>query len=294
MGDAQPLVGPEWLAARLDDPSTRIVHVAVEPAEASQDVIPGAIFSDLHVDLARAGTRSETGPAPRQYLLPTLEETVEVLARWGVGPNDHLVLYDKAGQNRFAARGYWLLRLYRFPAEWLHLLDGGMTAWLAAGLATQRGAAVATPVERGVAAAQLGPLDQAILATSAQMEELSREAASASGRGAATILDVRSLDEYLGHDVRARRGGRIPGARHTVFTEFVGPDNRLRPAADVLAILRGAGVEPSEVSAVYCQGGVRAALGWFVLHEVAGLDQVRNYAQSWEEWGNLADSPIEK
>jgi thiosulfate/3-mercaptopyruvate sulfurtransferase len=67
----------------------------------------------------------------------------------------------------------------------------------------------------------------------------------------------------------------------------------MRPAEDALTALKGSGIDPAELRATYCQGGVRAALVWFSLHELAGLADVRNYAGSWEEWGNRPDTPIE-
>ena len=112
--------------------------------------------------------------------------------------------------------------------------------------------------------------------------------------GPTRLLDVRLVDEFLGTDVRAARGGRIAGARHRLFSDFLTPDGRLRSAADAMSILRGTGVNPEELRATYCQGGVRAALVWFSLSELAGLTEVRNYAESWEEWGNRHDLPVEK
>ncbi len=91
----------------------------------------------------------------------------------------------------------------------------------------------------------------------------------------------------------ALRGGRIPGARNRSFSDLLRPDNTLRSVPEILGLVRGSGVEPSEVRAIYCQGGVRASLGWFALHEIAGLPDVRVYAGSWEEWGSRDDVPVE-
>ena len=283
-----PLVSAEWLTAHLGDPGLRIVHISSDRKAYDQGHIPGAVFSDLHTDLAKGGTDPRTGDISRHYLVPTREDVAEALARWGVAPEMRVVLYDDVGQGRYAARGYWLLRLYGFPAERVHLLDGGLTVWQAEGRPTT---AEAAALAAGEATQPLGERDESLIATAEQVLAWSREACAPGGP--TRLLDVRLIDEYLGHDVRAARGGRIAGSRFRVFTDFVAPDGKLRPPADAVTILKATGVEPQELRAIYCQGGVRAALVWFVLHELAGFPEVRNYAESWEEWGNCPELPVE-
>jgi thiosulfate/3-mercaptopyruvate sulfurtransferase len=285
---AQPLVSAEWLADHMVDPDLRIAHVSVERNAYDQFHLPGAIFVDLHVDLAKAGSRPETGTVPRVYLVPDRDEVSAALARWGVAPGDRIVFYDDIGQGRHAIRGYWLLRLYGFPAERLHVLDGGLTFWQSQNRATTAVAVEPSPVE---VTERLHNRDASVIATADQVVAWSREAARPDGP--TRLLDVRRIDEFLGREVMAKRGGRIAGARHRQFDDFVALDGRLRPAADALATLQGSGVNPGELRATYCQGGVRAGLVWFVLHEMAGLSEVRNYAESWEEWGNRLDLPVE-
>lgn len=290
--DPGRLVGTDWLAEHLEDPDVRLVHVSPNRRVYNKRHIPGAVYSDIHREIALRGTAPETGDAEREWLIPTAEQTDAVLRRWGVGEGDRIVFYDDVGLNRQAIRGYWVLRLYRFPKDRLHILDGGIEAWRRAGhpTSTEVPEADAAPADR--TPATLGERDDSIIATYDEVLAWSKE--SSKGDDAPTrILDVRTAGEWVGTDLRARRGGHIPGARNRLFSDLLTDEGTFRPVDEMLSIIRSSGVEPAEIRATYCQGGVRAALVWFVLHELAGFEDVRSYAGSWEEWGNRPDSPIE-
>jgi thiosulfate/3-mercaptopyruvate sulfurtransferase len=291
-GDPGRLIDFDWLAGHLSDPDLRIVHVAPDRRVYNKRHIPGATYSDLHKEIALKGTAPETGDAEREWLIPSPEQTAGVLRRWRVGDGDRIVFYDDVGLNRQAIRGYWLLRLYRYPKDRMHILDGGINAWTRAGLETTKEIPEADLADALRKPVELGERDDAILATYEQVLAWSKE--SAKGEDAPTrILDVRTAAEWVGSDLRAKRGGHIPGARHRCFVDLLTEEGTFRPIDQMLSLVRASGADPSEIRATYCQGGVRAALVWFVLHELAGFEDVRSYAGSWEEWGNRPDSPIE-
>jgi thiosulfate/3-mercaptopyruvate sulfurtransferase len=290
-----PLVDAAWLAAHRTDPDLRVIHVAPNRRVYARRHIEGARYSDLHREVAHRGTAPETGDAEREWLVPTRGEVAEVLRRWGVSDGDRIVFYDDVGLNRQAIRAYWVLRLFRYPADRLHILDGGIRAWRRAGQPTTSEVpppAAEAPSDRPDRPPVLGERDDTLIATYEQVLAWSRE--STDGSDAPTrILDVRTPAEWVGADLRARRGGHIPGARNRLFSDLLTDLGTFRPVDEILSIVRSSGVDPEQLRATYCQGGVRAALVWFALHELAGLPEVRNYAGSWEEWGNLPDSPIE-
>ncbi len=287
-----PLVDVDWLADHLHDSDLRLVHVSPDRRVYNKRHLPGATYSDLHREIALRGTAPETGDAEREWLIPSPEQTAAVLRRWRVGEGDRIVFYDDVGLNRQAIRGYWLLRLYRYPADRLHILDGGIRAWRRAGHETTAEVPTTDETDDGRAAATLGGRDDSIIATYDEVLAWSRE--STTGDDPPTrILDVRTAGEWVGTDLRARRGGHIPGARNRLFSDLLTDEGTFRPVDQMLSIIRASGADPAEIRATYCQGGVRAALVWFVLHELAGFEDVRSYAGSWEEWGNRPDSPIE-
>jgi len=286
-----PLVSAGWLLEHLDDGDLRVVHVSLNRRGYNRGHVPGAVYSDLHRELALRGRAPETGNAEREWLIPTREQTEVVLRKWQVGQGDRVVLYDDVGLNRHAIRGYWLLRLYRFPADRVHVLDGGIAAWKRADGTTTKEIAEPGLADARRPPVRLGERDDSLLASHEEVVALSREADR--DGGPTRILDVRTIGEYVGTDVRARRGGHIPGSRQRLFSDFLTDAGTFRPVQEILAMVRASGADPNEVRAAYCQGGVRAALAWFALHELAGLKGVKSYAGSWEEWGNRSDCPVE-
>lgn len=287
-----PLVDVAWLAAHRDDATTRIVHVSPDRRIYNKRHVPSAVYSDLHRELALRGTAPETGDVERESLVPTRDQLQMTLRAWRVGQGDHVVLYDDVGLNRHAARGYWLLRLYGFPAGHVHVLDGGLDAWTRAEQPTTKDAPEADLADGLRQPIELAAADDALIATYDEVLEWSRDSTTGA-RPPTRTLDVRTAAEWVGTDLRAQRGGHIPGARQRAYEDLLTPEGTFRAVDEMVSLIRGAGADPDQIRAVYCQSGVRASLAWFVLHELAGHHEVRNYAGSWEEWGNRADSPVE-
>jgi thiosulfate/3-mercaptopyruvate sulfurtransferase len=107
------------------------------------------------------------------------------------------------------------------------------------------------------------------------------------------VVDTRSDGEYCGTNVRAKRGGAIPGAKHVEWTRNLRPDGTFKPADELRAIYEAAGVTPDQEVITYCQGGYRAAHAYLALR-LLGYPRLRNYTGSWKEWGDREDLPIER
>ncbi len=205
--------------------------------------IAGATYSDLHKELALRGTAPETGDAEREWLVPTREQAEAVLRRWRVGDGDRVVLYDDVGLNRHAIRGYWLLRLYGFPRARVHILDGGIEAWRRADQPTTTDVPEADLADALRVPVKLGERDDTLVATYDEVLAWSRE--SSRGADAPTrILDVRTASEYVGADLRAKRGGHIPGARLRFFGDLLTDEGTFRPVDDMVALVRASRCRP--------------------------------------------------
>jgi thiosulfate/3-mercaptopyruvate sulfurtransferase len=270
------LVDADWLQEHLNDESIRIVEVDENPALYNEAHIPGAIGFDWREDLQ--------DPVRRDFLGP--EAFGELFGSHGVS-NDHTIVLYGDRNNWFAAYTYWYLKYYGHDK--VLLLNGPREKWIDDG----RPATAELPSYAPVSfTAQPG--DQAIRAY--------RDEVLASIDAPTKLVDVRSPAEFAGEIISpagyeqegAQRAGHIPGAASIPWAQAVREDGTFKSAEELRELYAGKGVLNGDDIIAYCRIGERSAHTWFVLHELLGRDDVKNYDGSWTEWGNLVGVPVEK
>lgn len=273
------LVTTDWVHQNLKTAGVRIVEVDVDPKLYAAGHVPGAVGWDWNKDLQ--------DPVRRD--IPSAAQVSGLLSRAGVRPTDTVVLYGDSS-NWFAAYGFWVLKLYGHRD--VRLMNGGRVKWL-----NESDKPMVTEVPRYEASAYtVSGIDQTHRAL------LTDVLAVATGRERATLVDVRSPDEFSGKVIAppgmsetAQRGGHIPGALSVPWASAVNQDGTFKSAQELRALyLADKGVSADRPAIAYCRIGERSSHTWFVLKYLLGLEHVKNYDGSWTEYGSVIGVPIEK
>lgn len=275
-----PVVAPEWLGSKLRDPDVVVLDATLPPvgfvppvdtrARYAERHIPGAVFFDID-ELSDHST-------PLPHMLPTAEEFARGMTALGVSDDATIVAYEQEGVFS-APRAWWMLRT--FGAKSVYVLDGGLRAWIAAGLPVESGEV------RGVRAKFNAKLDRDAVNDYAGIQKMIARHEQ--------ILDARSAGRFAGTSPEPRAGtssGHMPGAINLPFTELA-EDGRLKPAETLREIFSSKGVDLEQPITTTCGSGVTAAVVALSL-EIVGAKYVRLYDGSWTEYAQQPGAAIEK
>jgi len=275
MSRSDVLVDAEWVEAHGNDPGVVLVEVDEDTSAYSKGHIRGAVKIDWKKDLQDPVRRDFVDRAGFGALL----------SERGISNDDTVILYG-GNNNWFAAYAYWYFRLYGHTA--VKLLDGGRKKW-----ELESRELVTDVPQRAATSYTAKEQDSSIRA-------FRDEAIAAIGK--LNLVDVRSPDEFAGRllapahlpQEQAQRGGHIPTAKNVPWSKAAQEDGSFK-SDDALRALYGdeAGLDFGKDTIAYCRIGERSAHTWFVLHELLGQANVKNYDGSWTEYGSLVGVPIE-
>ncbi|MGZ5422788.1 MAG: sulfurtransferase [Aeromicrobium sp.] len=273
MSRESALVTTDWVEDHLSDPSIVLIEVDEDTEAYDKGHIAGAIKLDWRKDL-QDGVRHDFISKDRLEAL---------LSERGVSNDDTVVFYG-GNNNWFAAYAYWYLKLYGHDN--LSLLDGGRKKWelesreLTAEVPTRAATTyVAKEPDNDIRAFR----DEVIAAI-----------------GVKNLIDVRSPDEFAGRllapahlpQEAAQIAGHIPTAGNVPWSKAANDDGTFRSDEELKALYAGVGLDEDKDTIAYCRIGERSSHTWFVLHEILGYPNVKNYDGSWSEYGSLRAVPV--
>ena len=277
-GFANPeaLVSTEWAAEHGSEDGIRLVEVDVDTSAYDRGHIEGAVGWNWRNELQDQTVRD----------LATAEALEGLLSRSGISTDTTIVLYGD-NNNWFAAYAYWSLKYYGHDR--VKLINGGRVKWEAEGrpLTTDVPSHATTQYRF----------------SGSPREDLRAYREDVLDRiGKAGLVDVRSPKEFSGELLApenlpqegAQRGGHIPTAVNVPWATAVREDGTFKSSDELREIYAGKGIDGGREVIAYCRIGERSAHTWFVLTELLGYANVRNYDGSWTEWGSSVRTPIEK
>lgn len=270
------LVTTDWLESNLDNDDIVVVEVDEDTQAYTKGHIPGAITINWETELH---------DLPRREFL-TSERLAKLLGDKGISNEQTIVLYS-GNNNWFATYAYWLFK-YR-GADNLKLVDGGRKKWeLESRLLSQ------DEPNRSATNFSVG----------SERPELRifRDEVTKRVESGGSWVDVRSPEEFRGEllapphlpQEQAQVPGHIPGAANITWSKTVNDDGTFKSADELQKLYEAEGITSDKDVVAYCRIGERSSHSWFVLSELLGFSDVKNYDGSWTEYGSLVGVPIEK
>ncbi len=274
MARSDVLVSAEWAEQNLTADKTVFVEVDEDTSAYDTGHIPGAVKLDWKTDLQ--------DPVNRDFV--NAEQFGKLLSDRGIANDDTVVLYG-GNNNWFAAYAYWYFKLYGH--EDVKLLDGGRKKWELDGrpLSTDSVERAATTYTAKAPNNDIRAFRDEVIAAI----------------GTKNLVDVRSPDEFSGKILapahlpqeQSQRPGHIPGALNVPWSKAANEDGTFRSDDELATLYADAGLDGKKETIAYCRIGERSSHTWFVLQEILGHENVKNYDGSWTEYGSLVGAPIE-
>ncbi|MDH6243126.1 sulfurtransferase [Mycobacterium sp. OTB74] len=275
MARSDVLVSTEWAENNLN--TAGVVFVEVDENTAAYDDeghIPGAVKLDWRDDLQDA--------VKRDFI--DQQQFSKLLSDKGISNDDTVILYG-GNNNWFAAYAYWYFKLYGHAD--VKLLDGGRKRW-----ELDDRPLVKETTPRAATSYTAAPLDNSIRAFRDDV------IAAINNKN---LVDVRSPDEFSGKILapahlpqeQSQRPGHVPGAINVPWSRAANDDGTFKSDEELAKLYADAGLDGERETIAYCRIGERSSHTWFVLQELLGHKNVKNYDGSWTEYGSLVGAPIE-
>jgi thiosulfate/3-mercaptopyruvate sulfurtransferase len=275
MSRTAALVSADWVEQNLNTPGVVLVEVDEDTAAYDGGHIAGAVKIDWKAELQDQVIRD----------FVSKEQFEALLSAKGIANNDTVVLYG-GNNNWFAAYAYWYFKLYGHTD--VKLLDGGRKKWELDGRELSKDEVTRTATSYTAAEQDLS------------IRAFRDEALDAIGKK--NLVDVRSPDEFAGKllapahlpQEQSQRPGHIPTALNVPWSKAANEDGTFKSDEQLAQLYGEAGLDTSKDTIAYCRIGERSSHTWFVLHELLGHENVKNYDGSWTEYGSLVGVPIAK
>ncbi|AFR50502.1 MULTISPECIES: sulfurtransferase [Gordonia] len=274
MARSDVLVSTEWAEQNLNADKTVFVEVDEDTSAYDGGHIAGAVKLDWKTDLQ--------DPVRRDFV--DAEQFGALLSERGIANDDTVILYG-GNNNWFAAYAYWYFKLYGHNE--VKLLDGGRKKWELDGRPLSSDA-----VSRPATTYKAGEPDLSIRAFRDEVVD---------AINVKNLVDVRSPDEFSGKILapahlpqeQSQRPGHIPSAINVPWSKAANEDGTFKSDEELKELYGEAGLDGSKDTIAYCRIGERSSHTWFVLKELLGHQNVKNYDGSWTEYGSLIGVPIE-